>query len=362
MIYRLLFRLVVQRIDAERAHRVSLRALRVLTGTSAVRRALRRLLGPKDPALEVQVWGRTFPSPLGLAAGMDKEATAFDGFGALGFGFVEVGTVTPRPQEGSPRPRVCRLPGERAVLNRMGFPNPGAVAIGERLRGRSGETLVGANVGRARDTPSESAGADYRAAVRELAPHCDYVVVNVSSPNTPGLRDLQAIETLRALIADVRAELREIEVAVPLLVKISPDLADEEVDAIADLALELALDGIVAVNTTIDGAVLGDPQAAEGRGGISGAPLKPRAVAVLERLRARVGTRVPLISVGGIEGADDVWRRLRAGATLVQAYTGFVYGGPLWPRRVNRGLSKLLRDSGLASIAEAVGAGAQGAK
>jgi dihydroorotate dehydrogenase len=317
LVYRLLFRLILRRIDAERAHALAFVALR------AAGPLLRRLAPKPDPRLEVRALGLTFPSPLGVAAGVDKNGSAFEELGALGFGFVEVGTVTALAQEGNPRPRIKRLLRQRAIVNGMGFPNEGAEVVAKRLRGRSGATVVGVNVGKSR--VAEAIGEDYRASVRAVADVADYLVVNVSSPNTPGLRDLQAAEVLRPLLEDVREELR----GTPLLVKIGPDLSDEQIDAVADLALELDLGGIVAVNTMpVDG------------GGLSGPPLQERAVAVLGRLRARVGERLVLISVGGIETPDDARERIRAGATLVQAYTAFVYNGPAWPRVMNRGLAR----------------------
>lgn len=331
------------RLDAERAHRLAARALRAIDRLPGVGAALRHVLNPPDPRLEVSALGLTFANPLGVAAGLDKEADCFDALGDLGFGHVEVGTVTARGQDGNPRPRVGRLPGDRALHNRMGFPNPGAAAFAERLRARSGRTVVGVNVGKSMDVDLADAAVDYRASVRLLAPLADYLVVNVSSPNTPGLRSMQSVDELRKLIDAVREEMREIGHEPPLLVKIAPDLADGEVDAIADLAVEMGLDGIVAVNTTVDTGVLANSSARERSavlGGISGAPLKRRALEVLRRLRERAGDELVLISVGGIENADDAWERIEAGATLIQAYTGFVYGGPLWPRRVNRELAR----------------------
>lgn len=343
LIYRTLFKLVLQRFDAERVHLLVAAALRTLCGLPLVGRALRRLLAPRAPELRVEALGLSFPSPLGVAAGLDKDATWFDALGDLGFGFVEVGTVTAHAQPGNPRPRIHRLPRDRALLNSMGFPNEGAAAVAERLRRRDGRTIVGVNVGKSKDVAVEDAVDDYRASVRALAPHADYLVVNVSSPNTPELRSMQAVEALRPLLAGIQRELSELGQRTPLLVKIAPDLPDAEIDAIADLAVELGLAGIVAVNTTTDYSVLGHSAAearAIGRGGVSGAPLSTRAIEVLRRLRAHVGDDLVLISVGGAMNPDDVRERLAAGATLVQAYTGFVYGGPLWPSRVNRRLAR----------------------
>lgn len=358
MIYRLLYTLLLSRIDAERVHRIAACKLRALCAIPPLRRLLRGLLAPRDPALRVRALGLDVPSPLGLAAGFDKDAAGAGAYATLGFGFVEVGTITAQGQPGNPRPRIFRLTRERALVNRMGFPNAGAEAAERRLRARDRARgdVVGVNVGKTK--LAADADADYRASVRRLAPHADYLVLNVSSPNTPGLRDMQAVDRLAELIAAVRAE--PAATGVPLLVKIAPDLSGEDLDAIADLALRERLDGLIATNTTIDRGCLRDPGAPDvpAEGGISGAPLKPRALAVLRRLHVRTEGRLTLIAVGGIETADDAWERIRAGATLVQAYTGFVYGGPLWPRRVNRGLARLAREAGFARVQDAVGADA----
>jgi dihydroorotate dehydrogenase len=341
VLYRLLFRHVLTRIDPERAHGI---AAAVLGSRPAP--ALRPLLGARDPVLRVEALGRTFPSPLGVAAGVDKDATWFEGLGAVGFGFVEIGTVTAHGQPGNDRPRIERFPEARALLNWMGFPNAGADAAAVRLA-RPRRTIVGVNVGKSKVAPVEDAAADYRATVRRLAPLADYLALNVSSPNTPGLRSLQAADALDGLVAGVQEELATLGLRVPLLVKIAPDLGDEEIDAVADLALRRGLDGLIAINTTTDRGPLRSQLRAPGEpGGISGAPIADRSLAVLRRLRDRVGDRLVLVSVGGISSADDAWQRLQAGATLVQAYTGFVYGGPLWAWRVNRGLARRLRARG----------------
>jgi len=360
VIYRLLYTLLLSRFDAERVHRFTARSLIALNRVPPLRRLLRALLTPRDPTLRVHALGLGFPSPLGLAAGFDKEAAGFDAYASLGFGFVEIGTVTAHGQPGNTGTRIFRHTRERALVNRMGFPNEGAAAAEPRLRERDrSAAVVGVNVGKTR--LADDADGDYQESVRRLAPHADYLVLNVSSPNTPGLRDLQTVDRLAALITAVRVALADIARPVPLLIKIAPDLSDEDVDAIADLALRERLDGLIATNTTIDRGTLRDPTAPDvpAEGGISGAPLKPRALAVLRRLHARTEGRLTLISVGGIETADDAWERIRAGATLVQAYTGFVYGGPLWPRRINRGLARRVHEAGLASVAEAIGAAAR---
>ena len=358
--YRFLYWLVLQRLPAEGTHRVSFAMLRGLVAIPGVAKVMRRVFAPHDEVLRVHAFGRELPGPLGLAAGFDKDAKGVTALLALGFGFVEVGTVTAEAQPGNPRPRLFRLPRDRALVNRMGFNNDGATAAAHRLAHRS-EGTVGINIGKTKRVSDAEAIADFASSAERLAPLADYLVVNVSSPNTPGLRDLQAIDKLRPLLTAVRAacDLASPMRRVPLLVKIAPDLADADIDAVADLALELGLDGIIATNTTIGrtGLATADTVVARlGVGGLSGAPLKQRALAVLRRLRARVGSRVTLIAVGGIETADDAWQRIRAGATLVQGYTGFVYGGPAWPRRIHRELAAKVRAAKLSSIEQAIGA------
>ena len=350
--YRLLFRVVLRRLPAETAHRAGFALIRA-AGVFGPAGLLRRRLGPRDPVLRVRALGLEFPGPLGLAAGFDKDARATNGLGALGFGFVEVGTVTAQAQPGNPRPRLFRLPADRALVNRMGFNNDGAAAAAARLRRPRGPRdgpVVGVNIGKTRAVPEAEAAADNAASARAVADVADYVVVNVSSPNTPGLRDLQAADRLRPVLAAVRAALDaaagEGGRRVPLLVKIAPDLAEQDIDAVADLAVELGLDGVIATNTTVarDGLLSTAAEVtAAGAGGLSGPPLRARSLAVLRRLRERAGDRLVLIAAGGIETPDDAWERLAAGATLVQAYTAFIYEGPLWPRRMHAGLARRIR-------------------
>ena len=363
--YRLLYRVVLRRLPAEAAHRAGFGLIRLAAWVPGAAWLLRRWLGPRDPALRVRALGLEFPGPLGLAAGFDKDARGTRGLAALGFGFVEVGTVTARAQPGNERPRMFRLTADRALVNRMGFNNAGAAAAaarlrGARLRGARRGPVVGVNIGKTRAVPDEEAAADYAASARAVAGVADYVVVNVSSPNTPGLRDLQAADRLRPVLVAVRSALDaggggRPNGRVPLLVKIAPDLADADVDAVADLAVELGLDGIIATNTTVSRDGLASPPsqvAAAGAGGLSGPPLRARALAVLVRLRARAGDRLVLVAAGGIETPEDAWERLQAGATLVQAYTGFIYGGPLWPRRMHAGLARRARAAGLSSLGD----------
>ena len=336
--YRFLFDHLATRTDAERAHHAGFLAIRA--GRPVARHTLGRRAG--EP---VDRMGLRFPGVLGLAAGFDKNAVGIDALAALGFGFVEVGTVTGRPQPGNPRPRLFRLPTDRAVVNRMGFNNDGAELVAERLaRRRRTGVVVGVNIGKTKVVPEAEAVDDYRLSTRMLAPHADYLVVNVSSPNTPGLRDLQAVERLQPLLAAVRREaLRATDRYVPLLVKIAPDLSDDDVLAVADLVVADRLDGIVATNTTISRDGLRSTAAEverAGAGGLSGAPLLHRSLEVMRMLRSRMGEEPTLIGVGGIATIGDAVERLAAGADLLQAYTALIYQGPTWPGRMNRALAR----------------------
>jgi dihydroorotate dehydrogenase len=352
--YRLLFDRVLSRTDPERAHAAAFAAIRAARPATAVLDRLDRADRPgrrRPTAAPVTAMGLRFPGRLGLAAGFDKNAVGIDALAALGFAFVEVGTVTARPQPGNPRPRLARLPADRAVVNRMGFNNDGADVVAGRLAARAArrhaDVPLGVNIGKTKVVPEDDAEAvlaDYRTSTGLLAPYADYLVVNVSSPNTPGLRTLQAVERLEPLLGAVRRRADEVtpDRRVPLLVKIAPDLDDADVLAVADLAVALGLDGIVATNTTTgrDGLVSSATEVeAAGTGGLSGAPLRARADAVVRLLRDRVGPELTLIGVGGIATAADALARLDAGADLLQAYTAFVYEGPLWPRRTNAAIA-----------------------
>ena len=363
--YALFFRTVLRRLDAERAHHLATAWIALAARVPVLRTFLAAFLAPRHRALRTEALGLRMHGPFGLAAGFDKNATLIDGMAMLGFDHVETGTVTAQPQLGNPGPRLFRLVPDRALINRMGFNNDGSAAVAERLahrtaRGAAFRTTVGVNIGKTKAVPEEEAVGDYVTSAERLAPHADYLVVNVSSPNTPGLRDLQATEQLRPLLTAVRdaADRTVTGRRVPLLVKIAPDLADEDVDAVADLAVELGLDGVIATNTTIARENLGlvsDPELVQETGGLSGAPLKARSLQVLRRLYARVGDRITLIGVGGIENAEDAWQRILAGATLVQGYSAFVYEGPFWARALHKGLAARLRTSPYATLADAVG-------
>lgn len=350
MIYDAVRRVLFQ-APPERIHTLVFAALRGATATETARRGLRSALAPTDPILASTVFGVRFPAPLGLAAGFDKDGLGLQSWGALGFGYAEIGTVTAQPQPGNPEPRLFRLPTDRGLLNRMGFNNAGAGQLALRLARHHPDVPIGVNIGKSKVTQPERAAEDYAESARLLGPLAAYLVVNVSSPNTPGLRDLQAVESLRPILAAVLAE-----TSTPVLVKIAPDLSDADVDSVADLAVELGLAGIVATNTTVSRAGLRTPHVDDlGPGGVSGPPVARRALEVLRRLYARVGDRLVLIGVGGIETADDAWERILAGASLLQGYTGFVYGGGLWAKHIHDGLAARLHAGGYSSLSAAVG-------
>ncbi|MCR8574514.1 quinone-dependent dihydroorotate dehydrogenase [Streptomyces sp. Isolate_219] len=361
--YRLFFQLIFKRMDPEKAHHLAFRWIQLAVRLPVLRTFLAAALAPRYKELRTEALGRRMHGPFGLAAGFDKNAVAVDGMTMLGFDHVEIGTVTAQPQPGNPKKRLFRLVPDRALINRMGFNNEGSASVAARLAARNPvfPATVGVNIGKTKVVPEAEATADYVTSTERLARHADYLVVNVSSPNTPGLRNLQAVEHLRPLLTAVReaADRTVTDRRVPLLVKIAPDLADADVDAVADLAVELGLDGIIATNTTIARDGLGltsDPKLIAETGGLSGAPVKERSLEVLRRLYARVGDKITLIGVGGIENAEDAWQRILAGATLVQGYSAFIYQGPFWCRAIHKGLAARLRNSPYATLADAVGA------
>lgn len=335
-------------MDAERAHSLAFFAIRLL-GLPGLG-WLARLITRPDPSLSVSTLGHRFPSPFGIAAGFDKDATGVQGLWNLGFGHVEVGTLTAAPQSGNERPRLFRLIADRAVINRMGFNNNGAAAAVPRLlrvrrrkaRTRATGPVVGANIGKTRVVDVEDAIEDYLASARLLAPVSDYLAVNVSSPNTPGLRGLQELDRLEPLLTAVIAAAGP----TPVLVKIAPDVSDDQIRRVCRLAVASGIAGIIATNTTVrrDGLVTApEIVAAAGEGGLSGAPLAPRSHEVLRIIRSATPEDFCVISVGGVDTAADVAERLDAGATLVQGYTAFLYRGPMWARQINRGLVRLAR-------------------
>ena len=337
-LYPALFNLLLKRMNPESAHHFSFAVIKSLPFLGG---AVRKFCAPHS-SLTVRTLGLEFPSPFGLAAGFDKNAAGIMGLGELGFGHVEVGTVTRHAQEGNPKPRMFRLVKDRALINRMGFNNEGAASAVpriERARMMRNRPIIGANIGKSRVTEVEHAESDYVWSAERLAPISDYVAVNVSSPNTPGLRGLQELELLEPLLASVKRASGE----TPLLVKIAPDMDDEQIDGIVDIVVRLGLDGIIATNTTVsrDGLEAAATTIEEmGAGGLSGAPLKDRSLEVLRRIRSTAPAELCVISVGGVTTAEDVLERLSAGATLVQGFTAFIYEGPLWARNINRGLRR----------------------
>ena len=356
-----LFRPLLFRLDAERAHRATIDLLKLRTGTAFTPEP------PSAPSLEMRVAGLTFPNPVGLAAGFDKDAEVFEPMLSLGFGFVEVGTLTPRPQEGNPKPRLFRLAEDGAVINRMGFNNKGQADALARLKKRyRTRGIVGVNIGANKDSADRI--ADYVAGVTRMSPVADYLTVNISSPNTPGLRNLQAggelVELLQA-VRDARMPngpprsryaAGPQPATPPIFLKVAPDLEAGDHDRIVRAAGDNGIDALIVANTTISRPALRSAQRGE-TGGLSGRPLKARALEQLRLFRSASGGSIPLIATGGIENADDAWDRIVAGASLVQLYSAMVYEGPGLAKRIAGGLAKRLRREGLASIADAVGSG-----
>lgn len=350
-------------LPAERAHHLGSGLLDLALAPPPVRALVRSTVSADDPSLAVERFGIRLPNPVGLAAGFDKTGETFNALGALGFGHVEIGTVTALAQPGNPPPRLFRLPDDRALLNRMGFNNPGADAVAARLARTRIEPVLGINLGKSKATPLEEAAGDYLRSLERLEPFARYLVVNVSSPNTPGLRQLQDAAPLRDLLRALRTRAAELAAARgasprPILLKIAPDLTDPQVEEAASIAAEEGMAGIIAANTTVSRAGLRTPAErveALGAGGISGAPLRARAREVVSLVWRSTGGAMPIVGVGGVFGAEDAWALIRAGASLVQLYTGFIYRGPLVAREICLGLRDRLRREGMRSLDEAVG-------
>lgn len=339
------------RIDAERAHEIGIKALK--SGLASP-----FYCDPDCGFGEIERFGLKFAKPLGLAAGFDKNGVVVNQFASLGFGFVEVGTVTLQPQKGNPKPRIFRLPDDNALINRLGFNNDGAEVIAARLSKLTRRCVVGVNIGKNKDVPNEEAVENYLACFEIVHPVADYVAINISSPNTPNLRDLQQTASLDALLSAL--QLRNSQLGgKPLLVKIAPDLTDAEIESVIDVCLSRRVDGVIATNTTIARAGLKTRGAEQfGDGGLSGEPLANRSNEVISTIYRISKGKLPIIGVGGIFTAEDAFAKIAAGASLVQAYTGFVYGGPTFAREINSGLAGILKERGFKSIDEAVGSGA----
>ena len=315
-------------LDAERAHALGLRAME-----AAYRSGLNPLLSRRPEPLPTRVLGLTFPNPVGLAAGLDKNGAHVDALLALGFGFVEVGTVTPRPQAGNPKPRMFRLPEHQALINRLGFNNDGVDALVRNVgRARRQEGLLGINIGKNKDTPNESAEDDYLYCLERVYPLADYITINISSPNTAGLRELQEEHALRRLLGELKEAQDRLWTRhgkrVPMLVKVAPDLADEDIDVTARVLGEMQVDGVIATNTTVSRIAVHQHPLAKEAGGLSGEPLMAKSTAVLRMLRTRLPEQIPIIGVGGILSGADAVKKMAAGASLVQTYTGLIYRGP----------------------------------
>jgi dihydroorotate dehydrogenase len=343
------------RLDAEHAHEAALKSLRFALSTKKAKQFARKVFNPGDwPAVER--FGLKFPGPIGLAAGFDKNALAVEPLESLGFGFIEVGTVTLRPQAGNPKPRLFRLEEDLALLNRMGFNNDGSDAVASRLSKLRCKCPIGVNIGRNKDVANEDAVEDYVKVFEIVAPHADYVAINVSSPNTPGLRNLQEAGLLDRLLAALSSSNRELSAPKPIMVKLSPDLDEDQIHEIADVCLSNEVSGIIATNTTLSRSGLktqGNLLYEEG--GISGRPLGKLSNQVISTLYRHLGKRIAIIGVGGIMSAQDAFEKIASGASLLQVYTGFIYGGPSFPSSLSLGLREIIEKMGFSSLEEAVG-------
>lgn len=336
--YRFLIRPLLFLIDAERIHHLVFSTL-AIKGKLGIRPILRFFFHYNNPKLKRDLFGLTFENPVGLAAGFDKDAKLIDELSCFGFGFIEIGTLTPKPQTGNEKPRLFRLPHDQALINRMGFNNEGVEVATIRLKKRKSNVIVGGNIGKNKTTPNENALDDYAYCVEALHPYVDYFVVNVSSPNTPGLRELQEKEPLRKLLLHVKSLSQSKPQARPVLLKIAPDLTTSQLDDVIEILKETKTDGVIATNTTIsrEGLNTTTQKLAEiGNGGVSGKPLANRSNEVIRYLREKLGKDYPIIGVGGIMSVNDALEKLKAGADLIQIYTGFVYEGPGFVKRINQ--------------------------
>ncbi|MBO9608964.1 MAG: quinone-dependent dihydroorotate dehydrogenase [Paenibacillaceae bacterium] len=361
MLYERLLKPVLFQMSAERAHHLTIGGMHKLGRLPGGTGTLRGMYGvERDPALAVNLWGIDFPHPVGLAAGLDKNAEAVRGFAAIGFGFMEVGTVTPKPQPGNEQPRLFRLPPDKALINRMGFNNVGAERMAVHLRAAGKQPIpVAVNIGKNKTTPNERAEDDYRECLRKLYACGDFFVVNISSPNTPDLRNLQHGDDLRRLLAAVKDEMaqqakRHGETEKPILVKIAPDLTEAELPYMADTIAQSGVSGIIATNTTLSREGLTHGNRGE-TGGMSGLPLTSRSTDVVRRLYRLTEGKLPIIGCGGIFTARDAYDKIKAGASLVEVYTALIYEGPGLLRTLNAGLAELLRKDGLKHLTQAVG-------
>jgi dihydroorotate dehydrogenase len=343
ILYKILIKPFLFCFDPETAHHIAFKALAVLRRIPFLARVIKSYYLVQSPALKKTLWGIDFPNPVGLAAGFDKNALCVEGFDALGFGFIEIGTLTPKAQPGNDKPRLFRLPTDEAIINRMGFNNDGVEEAVKRLRTRRPGIIVGGNIGKNKVTPNEDSLSDYVQCFTALKDVVDYFVVNVSSPNTPGLRELQEKEPLTHLLKSLNDLNNSSENRKPILLKIAPDLSTEQLDDIVEIVTLTGIDGIIATNTTISREGLSTDAAAVvkmGAGGLSGKPVKNRSTEVIRYIHQKSAGQIPIIGVGGIHSAEDAYEKLKAGASLIQLYSGFIYEGPALVKRINRYLSE----------------------
>ncbi len=341
MIYQFLIKPILFRFDPEKVHHFTFNFLKQVLALKVIRDIVTRLYKLDDPTLTRKVFGLTFKNPVGLAAGFDKDAKLFNELSAFGFSFIEIGTLTPKGQSGNPKPRLFRLPLDKALVNRMGFNNEGVEAAVERLKRKNSDLIIGGNIGKNKLTPNDNAVDDYLICFEALYKHVDYFVVNVSSPNTPNLRSLQEKEPLRALLSSIQRKNNSKTEPKPLLLKIAPDLSKSQLDDVLEIVSETKLDGIIATNTTIDRSNLKTKEevlSRIGNGGLSGKPLEQRSTEIIRYISSETKGQLPIIAVGGIYSAKDAKEKLDAGASLVQVYSGFVYEGPSLVKRINKGL------------------------
>ncbi|MTI21655.1 quinone-dependent dihydroorotate dehydrogenase [Fulvivirga sp. RKSG066] len=339
--YKSLIRPILFQFDPEKVHHFTFSALKFFGSLPGVKSIWKGIYGVKSRSLKREFFGITFDNPVGLAAGFDKDAKLIDELSCMGFGFIEIGTLTPEGQPGNEKPRLFRLPQDKGIINRMGFNNEGVINAVERLKRRKSKVIVGGNIGKNKVTPNEEAGRDYAMAFESLFPVVDYFVVNVSSPNTPNLRALQDKEPLKALLLSLKQRNETKKQPKPILLKIAPDLTEEQLIDIVEITKEVKLDGLIATNTTIsrEGLTVSKSEVeAIGAGGLSGAPVKDKSTAVIKFLRTQLGPDLPIIGVGGIMTAEDAIEKFEAGASLVQLYTGFIYEGPQLVKQINKKL------------------------
>ena len=352
MVYRSLLRPILFRLQPETAHHLALKSL------SLVKPFIGRPVAP-DESTSIKLFGRTFPNPIGLAAGFDKDGVALQELASLGFGHIEAGTVTFHAQPGNPKPRLFRLPKDQALINRAGFNNEGAAAFAQRVRAVRPDCVLGVSIGKSKITPLENAIDDYLGSFDLVYDVADYVAVNVSSPNTPQLRELQQADQLTALLRALQTRNREGEhTPVPMLVKLSPDLNVNELEMILDVVMKENIDGIIATNTTTSRDNLTSAEqvvAACGEGGLSGRPLRSRSTEIISQIYRLTEGRIPIIGVGGIFTAEDAWEKICAGASLVQLYTGFIYEGPFVARKINKGLIEIMKREGVSHLQDVIG-------